>query len=251
MTRTVVVTGSASGIGRATAELLRRDGARVIGVDLRDAEVIADLGTAEGRAAMLEQVAGLAGGRLDGLVASAGIALEESQTLAVNVFGGIATLDGLLPLLERGDQPRAVVLSSIVATTNPDEGLVELCLAGDEPGALAAAEGKAPAIYASSKAALARWVRREAAAWAERGVLLNAAAPGLIATPMTNAMIEDPATLAFIKQVVPMPIGRHGQPGEVAELIAFLASPRNSFMVGQIIFIDGGAEVTNRGAHAL
>ena len=63
----------------------------------------------------------------------------------------------------------------------------------------------------------------------------------------TQAMIDDPKTMEHSKGLLPMPIGRYGQPEEVAELIAFLVSPENSLMVGQVIFIDSGSEATTRG----
>jgi NAD(P)-dependent dehydrogenase (short-subunit alcohol dehydrogenase family) len=64
---------------------------------------------------------------------------------------------------------------------------------------------------------------------------------------MTQAMIDDPKTMENFEGLLPMPIGRYGQPGEVAELIAFLISPENSLMVGQVIYIDSGSEATTRG----
>jgi NAD(P)-dependent dehydrogenase (short-subunit alcohol dehydrogenase family) len=64
---------------------------------------------------------------------------------------------------------------------------------------------------------------------------------------MTQPMLDDKERRAQLEQQMPMPIGRHGRPEEVAELLLWLASPTNSLMVGQMIFIDGGAEVTVRG----
>jgi len=107
-----------------------------------------------------------------------------------------------------------------------------------------ASEGKGDLIYASTKVAVTRWARRHAirSDWAGAGILLNIVAPGLIQTPMTQAMIDDPKTMENFEGLLPMPIGRYGQPGEVAELIAFLISPENSLMVGQVIYIDSGSE---------
>ena len=64
---------------------------------------------------------------------------------------------------------------------------------------------------------------------------------------MTQPMLDDKARRAQLEHVVPMPIGRHGGPEEIAELLLWLASPANSMMVGQMLFIDGGAEATVRG----
>jgi NAD(P)-dependent dehydrogenase (short-subunit alcohol dehydrogenase family) len=60
-------------------------------------------------------------------------------------------------------------------------------------------------------------------------------------------MIDDAAVMANLQRIIPMQIGRYGQPEEVAQLLRFLGSPENSYMVGQVIFIDGGGEATNRG----
>ena len=96
MARTMVVTGAASGIGKATAELLRQQGDTVIGVDIRDADITADLGTPEGRASLVEQVKQKSGGTIDGILAIAGLAAPIPATVSVNFFGMIATLTGLL-----------------------------------------------------------------------------------------------------------------------------------------------------------
>ena len=101
MTRTVVVTGSASGIGKATAALLAETGVRVIGVDLRDADVIVDLGTAAGRQALVGGVRAIAGETIDAVFACAGRTGAEPLTVSVNYFGVLATLEGLRPFLAR------------------------------------------------------------------------------------------------------------------------------------------------------
>ena len=247
MARTIVVTGSAAGIGRATAGFLTASGHRVIGVDLRDAEVTADLATPYGRAAMIEGVRARCGGALDAVVACAGVARPDGLTVSVNYFGAIATLEGLRPLLERGAQPRAVVISSVTSTEQVSQHLVEACLRGDEPAALQAAQGQGHTIYAATKAAVARWVRRQAVRpeWVGRGILLNAVAPGYIATAMTEAFIADLGAQAARQRT--LPIGRVGHPDEIAHLITFLVSPENSYMVGQVVFVDGGLEAATRG----
>src|SRR5476649_1671322 len=138
--RTVCITGSAGGIGGATRARLEREGARVIGVDVRDAEVVADLSTPDGRAAMVAAVTEQCGGALDGLVAAAGIMGNEPLVVAINYFGAIATLDGLRPLLARGTAASAVAISSNSTTTTPGlpSALVDVLLGGDEAAALAA-----------------------------------------------------------------------------------------------------------------
>src|SRR3984957_945153 len=159
MDRTYVVTGAASGIGAATARYLRERGGRVIGCDLHDAGVVADLTTSEGRAELVDGVTRLSGGRIDAIVANAGGGPAETM-LALNFFGAVATLNGLRPLLEASSAPRAVMVSSIASLSPPDAELIEACLGLDEPAAVAAgqravAAGKGPLdLYASAKPAL-------------------------------------------------------------------------------------------------
>src|SRR5579871_1379940 len=136
--RTVVVTGAASGIGAATSKRLRDAGHRVIGSDLHDAEVIADLTTDAGRASLAAGVAQLSGGRIDAIVANAGGGPAETS-LQLNFFGAVATLEGLRPLLAGSRAPRAVAVSSIASFGPTDKGLVESCLSLDEGRAVAAA----------------------------------------------------------------------------------------------------------------
>src|SRR5688572_9762890 len=97
--RTIVVTGSASGMGAATKARLEAAGDRVIGVDIKDADVVADLGTAEGRQAAIDAVTEQSGGTVDGLVTWAGLpGLTErpgSLLVSVNYFGTVVLLEGL------------------------------------------------------------------------------------------------------------------------------------------------------------
>jgi NAD(P)-dependent dehydrogenase (short-subunit alcohol dehydrogenase family) len=248
LTRTVCITGSAGGIGAATRTRLEKEGARVIGVDVRDAEVIADLSTPDGRAAMVRSVADACGGELDGLVAGAGIMGQEPVVVAVNYFGAIATLEGLRPLLARGTDASAVAISSNSTTTTPGlpDALVDVILAGDETVALAATDD-APGLYAypASKLALARYVRNHAPTpdWIGSGIRLNAIAPGVIETPMTKNDLE---FIFGIPDVFPVPIGRPGRPEEMASLLAYLLSADASFFCGSVVFADGGTDAVVR-----
>jgi NAD(P)-dependent dehydrogenase (short-subunit alcohol dehydrogenase family) len=244
----IVVTGAAGGIGRATCTRLEADGHRVIGVDVRDAEIIADVGTPLGRASLLDEVERACGGALDGLVAGAGIMGEEPHVVSVNYFGAIATLHGLRPLLARAGNASAVAISSNSTTTQPGvpESFVATCLAGDEHEALAAAKECSFSVYAGSKLALARWVRRAAVTpeWIGAGVRLNAIAPGLIATPMTADSMD---FIMGLGEVYPIPAARPGRPEEVAGLLAYLLSPDAAFFCGSVIFMDGGSDAAVRG----
>lgn len=249
MPRVYAVTGSASGIGLAARGYLEARGDRVIGIDLHDAEVTADLSTPGGRSAMVEGVRAAAGGRLDAVIASAGLSLGEPITVRVNFFGVVATLEGLRLLLTHADAPRAVALSSTAANHPVSDDIVEACLAGDEDGAVRAGTGAAYLNYSSSKRALSRWIRRTAPApeWAGAGIALNAIAPGVVITPMTREIVEDPNARLVMDQAVPMPYGGHARPEDLAPLLAFLTGPENTHVTGQIVYVDGGTDAVFRG----
>jgi NAD(P)-dependent dehydrogenase (short-subunit alcohol dehydrogenase family) len=252
--RTCVVTGSASGIGAATRARLERDGDRVIGVDVRDAEVVADLATEQGRSALAEQVSELADGVVDAVVACAGVSGGTGRpetVIRVNYFGAVATLDRLRPLLARSAAPRAVAVSSIALQFDRDPAVVDACLAGDEEAAVALVGGDATGgrAYAAGKRALARWVRRQAttAEWAGARIALNAVAPGVIRTPLSHYMLDTPEGRAEAAAQIPMPLHGFGEPEHVASLIAFLTSGENVLVTAQVVFVDGGFEALQRG----
>ena len=252
--RTVVVTGSASGMGAATRARLEAAGQRVIGVDVRDSDVMADLGTPEGRRSAVEGVAARAGDSLDGLVTWAGVAgltsVPGSLLVSVNYFGTVELLDGLRPLLAAGDRPAAVAISSNSTTCQPGvpADLVELCLAGDEAAARDAADAATSLMaYPASKLAIARWVRRQAptAGWAGAGITLNAVAPGAVETPMLQATRDDPAIGRFVDEF-PVPVGRKGTADELAAFVQFLLGPDARFFCGSVVFVDGGTDALLR-----
>jgi NAD(P)-dependent dehydrogenase (short-subunit alcohol dehydrogenase family) len=250
--RSYVVTGSASGIGKATTTLLEGQGARVVGVDVRDAEIVADLSTPVGRITLVERVSKILGDTIDAVISCAGIAglsLAPEQIVRVNYFGAVATLSELRPLLARGDFPRAAVIASIGILGNVDEALVDACLAGDEDDAVRYSRSAKQRPYPSTKRAVARWIRRNATSsdWAGAGIALNAVAPGIIETPQTTHLLGTPALRAETMKNVPQPFGGIGAPEYVASLLAWLTSPDNRFVTGQVVFIDGGYDAVTRG----
>ncbi|MEU6747233.1 SDR family oxidoreductase [Spirillospora sp. NPDC046719] len=254
MGRVIAVSGSASGIGKTLVELLAKQGDEVIGVDLRDAEVCADLSTAEGRIQAVAEVLERSGGTLDGAVACAGVTGPTPLTVQVNYFGAVALLDGLRPALAGARAPRAAVVGSISGTQPVDDAVLRACLEGDEPAALAAADRVLAAeqgnrLYPSSKSALAQWLRRVSVApeWAGAGIPLNAVAPGVVRTPMSAPLFEDERMFKIMNEAVPMPLNGYADPIVIAEALAWLVSPANSHMAGQVIYVDGGAEATLRG----
>lgn len=255
MSRTYVITGAASGIGKTTTQILRDQGHTVIGVDLKGVEVNGDLSTREGRVAAAAEATTLAGGTVDAVIACAGLALPKVITAAVNYFGMTEFLEEMQPALTKSAAPRVALISSMASLQPVAPPLVDALLSDNEEAALAVAEQLVanPAtenlIYSSSKRAISRWVRREAptARWAGAGIPLNAVGPGTVITPMTEGLLATPEGTAMVDTVVPMPLNYHQPPESIANLLIWLTSVENSHCCGQTIYCDGGADAVLRG----
>lgn len=249
---TIVITGSASGIGAATRVRVERAGHTVVGVDRSGAEIDADLSTADGRAAAVAQISG-AHDRIDGLVTAAGISApcDAATLIGVNWFGTEAFLSGLRPLLAASGDASVVAVSSNSTSTSPNtpDELVDACLAGDEPLARTLAEQHGDIFsYPASKIAVARWVRRHAptAEWAGSGIRLNAIAPGATQTPLLQHGL-DSEELGDLIRGFPVPTGGFGTADQIAAWIEqMLIGDGARFMCGSVVFVDGGTDALVR-----
>lgn len=248
--KTVVVTGSASGLGAAIRARLEASDWKVIGVDLRDAEVVADLSTHAGRGRMTEEVCQQTGDHLDGLVACAGVGPhvdDHALITSVNYFGAVASLDGLFPALRQGIDPVALAIASnSLGIVPPDDALLAACERWDEPAARDAAGGPdGSTVYATCKRGLARAVRQRVARWGQSGVRLNALAPGPVRTPLLQATRDDPELGPHVDSL-PIPLGREAEPEEIAAVASFLMSDDAALVHGSLLYADGGTDALLR-----
>lgn len=248
------VTGSASGMGRAVVDKLTTAGHTVVGVDLADADVVADLSTAEGRRHAVREVLSRTGGRLDGAVLAAGVGpVPGAERLpvigAVNYLGVVELLDGWRAALAASGAAKVVVFGSNSTTTTPavPRRTVRALLAGDVGKAVRSVRlfGKAapPMMYAGSKIAVTRWVRRHATTsdWAGAGIRLNVLAPGAIMTPLLEKQLSTPAEAKVVRRF-PVPVGGFGDAGQIGDWVVFMLSDAANFLCGSVVFVDGGSD---------
>jgi NAD(P)-dependent dehydrogenase (short-subunit alcohol dehydrogenase family) len=238
--RRVLVTGAGSGIGLATAALLQRHGAHVAAVvqdhgqgalareALPGALVLQQDLLDEAACAALPERAAAGLGGLDALACCAGIFFKKGsddtsvqewrQTLELNLTSTFLLTRAAIARMRQHGSAQA----SVVVVTS------QIGLVGHARGA----------AYAASKAGLNGMVKSLALEWAGAGIRVNAVGPGPVRTAMVAAVTADPVALAAMEQSIPM--GRLGEPHEIAELICFLLSERAAFITGQVVCADGG-----------
>ena len=248
---TIALTGGATGIGAATRKLLESDGHQVIVVDIKSADIVADLSRPEGREQAIEAIRARAPEGLDGFVACAGVGPSvkpASKIASINYFGTVVLAEALAPLVAQR-RGAMVLTSSNSAPMGSDTEYVEKCLASDEAGARARADevGEGQSAYGGAKLALTRWMRRHSTEYAKRGLRMNAVAPGITQTPLTEEGLADktfgPAIRAFGESV---PTGGIAEPEQIASVITFLLGPGAKFMCGAVVFVDGGHDAMLR-----
>jgi 3-oxoacyl-[acyl-carrier protein] reductase len=218
--RRVIVTGALGGIGRATVQLLERHGCAVAGCDLDDFDVRDRDAVDSGLGVLVERLGGC-----DAVVANAGVVdtihraerfpeNEWRKDLDTNLSGQFNVVQALFEPLRASGDGRVVIVSSASA----EAGL---------PGQVA---------YTAAKAGLVGMARTLAAEWGRHGIRCNVVMPGLIATPKVLAL-PDAARKALSGA---LPLGRLGEPAELAATVAFLLSPAAAYITGTVIRVDGG-----------
>jgi NAD(P)-dependent dehydrogenase (short-subunit alcohol dehydrogenase family) len=256
--RTVVVTGSASGLGRALRRRLTEEGCRVVGVDLDGEEVSADLGTPQGRVAAMNAVLGHTRRVIDGLVLCAGLGAEDAPSarlVAVNYYGAVEVLDGLRPGLAAGAQPSAVAVVPNTVGILPvtDAALVDALADEGELAAMKRAESFDPTdVHGMTKLALVRAVRLRTLEWGRSGIRLNVLARGPFPAPprgpVPMGVSEHPA-FGGLADALPVPLERRAAPDDIAGVVSFLLGPDAAMVHGSVLYSDGGTDALLRPDH--
>lgn len=229
--RVAVVTGAASGIGRAAAQLFRAAGATLIAVDVQappaqeaDLAVAADIADPAAVSAFVDDVRARYG-KIDVLAHFAGITRDAlADALTMEQWDAVI----------RVNLTGSFVVAQLVARAMPDGAAIVLTSSRSAYGNIGQAN------YAASKAGVIGLTRTLALEFGRRGIRVNALAPGFIETPMTEVVPEKIRERA----IAATPLRRTGSPEEVARAALFLASDDAAYITGQILHVDGGRTLT-------
>lgn len=248
---TYAITGGATGIGAELKRQLQQAGHEVITVDIKEGEVVADLSTPEGRQAAIDGVRELAPGGLDGFIPCAGlppVAEPLSMIARVNYFAVTATVEGLRDLVAKKNGSVLFVSSNSAPMVPADDAFVQACLSGDEEAACTQVDQRdGHTAYAGSKRAITIWMRRNVVGYAKDGIRLNAVAPGITMTPLTERVLADDEFGDSIRQFSDMvPLGGSAQPVQIANVMRFMLSGEADFVCGSVFFVDGGSDAMLR-----
>ena len=248
---TYVVTGAASGIGKAIKSGLESEGHRAIGVDRDESDIRADLADGEQLESVIGDIHGRAPDGLDGLVPCAGVGAQNADKAlipTVNFFATVALVEGLMPALEKRRGAVVLICSNSATLMTYDDGYVQALLDGEREKALGFAESLAGfQLYGGAKFALGNWMRRRSTAAASAGVRFNALAPGYTDTAMTDAGLEDPEIGPSMREFArSIPIGAVARPEDQANAALFLLSEKAAHIAGAVLFVDGGHDAMFR-----
>ena len=251
MSKLYVITGGATGIGAAVKEKLRARGDRVIVIDVKNADVLADLSTPEGRASAIAAINKSAPQGIDGLVPCAGLgpSVKPFELITrVNYFGCISLIQNLKPLLQLRKGTVVAISSNSAALPGHNKDYVKALLESREDQACEIISGfDGQTAYGGSKYALAVWMRKQAPRYMREGVRMNAVAPGITQTAMTDGVFKDATWGDAIRQFNEMtPCGKMASPDMIADTILFLLDPVSEFVCGSVLFVDGGTDALLR-----
>jgi len=251
VTKTYVISGGATGIGAAVKHKLLARGDKVIVIDIKDADILADLSSVDGRQHALASVQRLAPEGLEGLVPCAGLGPHMKPVdliTRVNFFGSISLVQGLRPLLEKRKGSVVIISSNSASLPGYPPEYVKALLALNETEAcklVSPLDGQN--AYGGSKYALAVWMRKQSPTYMRSGVRMNAVAPGITRSAMTDGVFQDPVWGEAIRQFNEMtPCGDMATPDMIADAILFLLDPVSRFVCGSVLFVDGGTDALLR-----
>jgi NAD(P)-dependent dehydrogenase (short-subunit alcohol dehydrogenase family) len=165
----------------------------------------------------------------------------------VNYFGSVDLVEGLREHLAE-HKSAVLMISSNSAPMKTNPTFVESLLNNDADQACALAdEMQGQPVYSGTKQAVTIWMRRNAAAYAAQGIRMNAIGPGYTQTPLSAAVEDDPTYGDAIKQfIASIPVGRPGQPEDMAKAASFLLGEHAGFICGAMLFVDGGHDAMLR-----